>query len=74
MEAEDEMEAENERNYVDPSIEPGDKGTEPWSEGDDDSDVPAEHQDEGSPADEFTGGKSAGMDHGSADDPDAGLT
>lgn len=65
-------ESQNERNYVDPSVEPGDKGTEPWSEGGAPSDVPAEHQDEGSPADEFTGGTSAGLDRGSADGSDAG--
>ncbi len=61
------MAADNEHPYVDPAIQPGDQGTEPWADGQP-QDPKAE---EDSPADAFTEGGSAGMDQGSAD-PDKG--
>ena len=56
---------EQNRPYVDPAIEPGDQGTEPWADGESPA-VAAPG--EPSPADQFTGDASAGLDQGSADD------
>ena len=59
------MESNQDRPYVDPSIESGDQGTEPWAEGEPPDPT---KQKEPSPADQFTGDTSAGLDGGSAEE------